>query len=139
LLEEVRELSELIRQGLWLSIVGLGLTFAALGVLIGAMTLLERIFRTRPLVPAERGIKETPVVSSLTRDTEDEEIVAAIAIALAHLRSLEISRTALGTALEEGRGSWWRTGQAQRYTTAGQGPGRSSLSIRIRPIAQGRE
>ena len=117
-------MTELIWQGLRLSVIGLGLTFAALGLLIGAMILLERIFRTRPLVPARREIKETPVVSSLTRDTEDEEIVAAIAIALAHLRSLEISRIELGTALEEGRGPWWRTGQGQRYTTAGQVPSR---------------
>ena len=84
----------------------MGLTFAALGLLILAMFMLERIFRTRRLIPEERSPEELPVANSLARDTREEEIVVAIAAALAHLRSLDLDRSGLGEALEAGRGPW---------------------------------
>ena len=95
-----------IWQGLSLSAVGMGMTFAVLGLLILAMVALERIFRTRRLIPEERSAEEAPASGSLVRDTQEEEIVAAIAVALAHLRSLDMSRSGLGEALEAGRGPW---------------------------------
>ncbi len=97
---------DIIWQGLRLSALGMGLTFAALGVLIVAMVALERIFRTRRLIPDERPPEELPVANSLARDTQEEETVVAIAAALAHLRSLDMSRSGLGEALEAGRGPW---------------------------------
>ena len=100
-------------QGLGLSLLGLSLTFAALGLLILATILLERIFPRR-LIPDERNLEETPVVSTLARDTEDEEIVAAIAVALAHLRSLDMGRSGLGESLEAGRGPWGTLGRFQQ-------------------------
>jgi Na+-transporting methylmalonyl-CoA/oxaloacetate decarboxylase gamma subunit len=104
----------IIMQGLSLSGMGLGLTFAALGLLILAMILLEYIFRTRRLVPDEREMEETPVVSTLARDMEEEEVAAAIAVALAHLRLLDLHRSGLGTALEAGHGAWWTMGRIRR-------------------------
>jgi sodium pump decarboxylase gamma subunit len=101
-------------QGLTITILGMGLTFAALGILILAMILLDRLFRTRPLLPDQQAVPETPVVGALARDTEDEEIAAAIAIALAHFRSLDICRSGLGTALETGPGKWWSAGLIQQ-------------------------
>ena len=95
-----------IWQGLSLSALGMGLTFAALGLLILAMFLLERIFRTRRLIPEERSPEELPVANSLARDTQEEEITVAIAVALAHLRSLDLCRSGLGEALEAGPGPW---------------------------------
>ena len=95
-----------IEQGLSLSVLGIGLTFAALGLLILAMFMLERIFRTRRLIPEERSPEEMPVASSLAWDMEEEETVAAIAVALAYLRSLDMSRSELGEALEAGPGPW---------------------------------
>ncbi len=95
-----------IWQGLSLSALGMGLTFAALGLLIAAMVALERIFRTRRLIPDERPPEELPVANSLARDTQEEETVVAIAVALAHLRSLDMCRSGLGEALEAGRGPW---------------------------------
>jgi len=47
-----------------------------------------------------------PVANSLTRDMREEETVVAIAVALAHLRSLDMSRSGLGEALEAGPGPW---------------------------------
>jgi len=104
----------IIMQGLSLSGMGLGLTFAALGLLILAMILLEYIFRTRRLVPDEREMEETPVVSTLARDMEEEEVAAAIAVALAHLRLLDLHRSGLGTALEAGHGAWWTMDRIRR-------------------------
>ena len=101
-------------QGLGLSVMGISLTFAALGLLILAMILLERAFRTRRLIPDERDAEEMPAVSTLARNTEDEEIVAAIAVALAHLRSLDIGRSGLGEALEAGHGPWGMIGQLRQ-------------------------
>lgn len=105
-----------IGQGLTLSIIGMTVTFAALGLLILSIFILGRLFRTRPL---DSDKKEEPqerqVVSSLARDTEEEEVVAAIAVALAHVHSLDISRSGLGVALESGRGPWWAMSQLQRH------------------------
>ena len=95
-----------IWQGLSLSALGMGLTFAALGLLILAVFMLERIFRTRRLIPEERSPEEMPVASSLARDMREEETVVAIAVALAHLRSLDMGRSGLGEALEAGPGPW---------------------------------
>jgi sodium pump decarboxylase gamma subunit len=104
-----------ILQGVILLVIGMGVLFAAMALLILAMVLLERLFRTRQLVSDEGEPKETSlVVSTLARDAEDEEIVAAIAVALAYLRSLEISQSGLGTALEAGHSSWWTMGQMQQ-------------------------
>ena len=94
-----------IWQGLSLSALGIGLTFAALGLLILAMFVLERIFKTRRLTPEERSPEEMPVASSLAHDMQEETVVA-IAVALAHLRSLDLSRSGLGEALEAGPGPW---------------------------------
>jgi hypothetical protein len=55
-----------------------------------------------------------PKQTTLERDTEAEEIAAAIAVALAHFHSLEICRGDLGVRLEAGRGAWWRAGRTQQ-------------------------
>lgn len=104
-----------IMQGVILLVVGMVVLFAAMALLILAMVLLERLFRTRHLVSDEQGPEETEPVSGPARGTEDEEVVAAIAVALAHLRSLEIYQSGLGTALEAGHGPWWTMGRTQQY------------------------
>lgn len=96
-----------ILQGLNLTVLGLTLTFAALGLFILVIVVLERAFRARALVPEEREPREITVDSTLPQDTEDEEVVAAITIALSHLRSLDICRSELGSALEAGHGAYW--------------------------------
>ncbi len=108
-------MSDLLLQGLQLTAAGLGLTFGALALLILAIVVLQRLFGTRPLLPSERRVTEKTAGSSLARDTEDEEIVAAIAVALAHFRSLDICRSGLGTALEKEPGAWWHAGRQQQH------------------------
>jgi sodium pump decarboxylase gamma subunit len=103
-----------IAQGLTLSIIGMTVTFATLGLLILTIVVLGRLFRTRPLASDKKEEPhEREVVSSLARDTEEEEVVAAIAVALAHLHSIDISRSGLGVTLESGRGPWWVKSQVQ--------------------------
>ena len=101
-------------QGLTLSIIGMAITFAALGLLILIIVVLNRLFRPRPLVSDEEELGQTQTLNSSVEDTEDEEIVAAIAVVLA-LRSLDVSRRGLGAALEVGRGPWWVMRKLQQH------------------------
>ena len=117
--------------GINLLVVGMTVLFLAMGLLILVMILLDRLFRTRKLVPDEQEPAETETVSRHARDTADEQVVAAIALALAHLRSLEISRSGLGTALEDGPGSWWTLGQAQQRPTSVHHPFKPSPPSQI--------
>lgn len=101
-------------EGLGLSLTGISVTFAALGLVVVVMLVLDRIFRARPPVSDEKEPEEKPPASALARDTEDEEIVAAIAVALSHLRLLDIRRSGLGATLEDEHGSWWVMGRLQQ-------------------------
>lgn len=109
-------MSDLLWQGLAISVMGMGLTFLALGLLILTMYLLERLTRSRarPVAPQKAAPKEKSTVSILDRDTQAEEVAAAIAVALAHFRSLDICRSGLGLRLEAGHGAWWRAGRTQQ-------------------------
>ena len=89
-------------------VVGMAILFAAMALLILAMVLLERIFRTRKLIPEEQEPGEIELTSRRS-EIEDEEVVAAIAIALAQVRAAELGQSGLGMALEAGRGRWWTT------------------------------
>ena len=117
--------------GFTLLVVGMTVLFLAMGLLILVMIALDRLFRTRKLVPDEQEPAQTETVSRYARDTADEQVVAAIALALAHLRSLEISQSGLGTALEDGHGSWWTMGQAQQRPTTAYPPLKPSPSSQI--------
>ena len=103
-----------IAQGLTLSIIGMTITFAVLGLLIFTIVVLNRLFRPRPLVSDEEESEEAQTLNSSERDIEDEENVAAIVVAL---RALDVSRSGLGTALEAGRGPWWMMSQIQQRPT----------------------
>lgn len=127
-----------IVQGIVLFVVGMAFLFAAMGVLILAMIVLERLFRTRKLVPEQQEPGEKEAVSRHERDTADEEVVAAIALALAHLRSLDISRSGLGTALEAGHGAWWTMGQIRQRPVNVLSPPKTSSSSEISSTPQGR-
>jgi Na+-transporting methylmalonyl-CoA/oxaloacetate decarboxylase gamma subunit len=100
-----------------LSIIGITITFIALGLIILAMVVLERLFPPPPLASDKEDLEETQFVSSLAYETEEEEVVAAIAVALAHLHSLGVSRSGLGKALESGRGPWWTMSKFRQGST----------------------
>jgi Na+-transporting methylmalonyl-CoA/oxaloacetate decarboxylase gamma subunit len=102
-------MSDLLAQGLEISLLGISLTFVALGLLILAMILLERLFR--PASSVEEGTPSALVVT-VDGDSEDEEVAAAIAVALAYLRDRDKSRPTLGAMLGTERGGWWRRGHS---------------------------
>ncbi len=106
-------MSELLKQGLEISVVGLGLTFAALGLLILMMVILERLFRPTSITGEEEAsIPDRPTAET----TEDEEIAAAIGVAIHYLKAQQVIDSSLGANLEKGQGAWWRRGQSDRFS-----------------------
>jgi len=91
-----------LTQGLIVSAFGLGITFAALTLIIIVISLLKRIFGS-----GEEVEDKIETASAGVEVSEEEEVAAAIAVALSRIRSSH-PPTALGTSLEPGRGAWWR-------------------------------
>ncbi len=106
--------SNQIFQGLMIGLVGMAILFAAMGLLILAMTGLERLFRKQAVKPDRTLPDEKTTISSLQQETKEEEIAAAIATALVYLRSLEICESGLGSTLESKPSPWWSVGRAQQ-------------------------
>jgi sodium pump decarboxylase gamma subunit len=94
-------------QGLWITVVGMGLVFSALGILVLAMMALDRLFRPKG---EEAGPGET-----LEEPSAEEEEVAAIAVALASLlKEVQVRDRQLGSALRDGPGSWGVVGRGRQ-------------------------
>ena len=104
-------MSDLLWQGLTLSLMGMSLTFLALGLLVLVMVLLERFTRPQAAIEEESAVTTDPATQ--IRSTLDEEVVAAIVVTLAHLRSAQVRPADLGATLEAGPGAWWTTGRSQ--------------------------
>jgi Na+-transporting methylmalonyl-CoA/oxaloacetate decarboxylase gamma subunit len=104
-----------------ISVMGMGLTFTALGLLILTMNLLERFSPggAQPPVSIELAPHKKPATNAAARDTE-AEVATAIAVALVYLREADALRAAevhhagLGARLEAGRGLWWMAGRTQQ-------------------------
>jgi len=101
----------LIQQGLLISLLGLLLTFLALGILILTIIILQRLFSPAP-------------ASSPTEEPDDPglsggegELAAVIAAALLLLRTQDRHSAALGSTLEHGPGRWWQRGQTLLSST----------------------
>ena len=58
----------------------------------------------------EERVSNSPVVIA----QEDEEVAAAIAVAIQVLKGHKKQSQNLGALLEEGRGAWWRPGIQER-------------------------
>ncbi len=95
-----------LTQGLALSLTGLAVTFASLGLFILIISLLQRFFgaETTSTVQPDR---ESGEGRGGAFGREDEEIAAAIAVALEYWRSQQSARSDLGDVLVAGRGPWW--------------------------------
>jgi Na+-transporting methylmalonyl-CoA/oxaloacetate decarboxylase gamma subunit len=92
-----------INQGLTISLLGLLLTFFALGVFVLIMYVLQWLFP--PQLEEKGSLEEQPALIEAS-GAEDETIVAAaISVALSYLRDLEQSK--IGETLAAGRGPWW--------------------------------
>ena len=93
-----------ILQGLTISAMGLFITFLALGLLIGVIVLLQRLFPYKPEVEEEQP-KAAEAEISLPEASQDDAIAAAIAVAVSYVQSQ--NQANLGANLGAGRGSWW--------------------------------
>ena len=96
-------------QGLWITVVGMGLVFLALGLLVLAMMALERLFRPRA--------KEAMATGSTGEPSTEEDEIVAIAAALASLlteKEAQAEDQQLGSALGDGPGSWSAVGRGQQ-------------------------
>ena len=103
-----------IMQGLQVSVLGLLITFLALGVFILVMVLLQRIFPGQEEAGEESlgDTEEIPVIAIETADDSDEgAVVAVIVAALEHVRASQSSQ--LGASLTEGKGGWWSARRAE--------------------------
>lgn len=101
-----------LTQGLIVTIFGLGLLFAALSLIVLLMMLLTRFF------PApKRSARAEPASATSLTTTAEEEIAAAIAVALTYWRSQDSGQNDLGSTLKAGRGPWWLRGQAQQFSS----------------------
>ena len=98
-----------IIQGLNISLVGLLVTFTALGLFILMILLLEKIFPARPQVIEERTpSEEASNLQILGEDASgnvDPATAAAIMAAICYFQMQ--ARPALGARLVEGHGRWW--------------------------------
>jgi Na+-transporting methylmalonyl-CoA/oxaloacetate decarboxylase gamma subunit len=90
-------------QALILSAFGIGTTFAALGVLVMLMILLQRIFPVKS-EPVEES--EMPEIHVDGQDGVPSEQVAAIAAVWWVLTQQQTAD--LGKRLEQPRGRWWQ-------------------------------
>lgn len=98
---------DLLVQGLTLSLTGLAITFAALGLLILIILLLNRVFAA-PHAPSVDTRPNGRRGSQPTSAALEPATVAAIAAALERANSTAHGGSALGAALTEGPGRWWR-------------------------------
>lgn len=102
---------DLLVQGLTLSLAGLVITFASLGLLILIIILLQRFFA--PTEPVEETAAKPTSVSLPQTMAPDpaSETAAAIAIAIEYYRNLEAEASSIGSAFSQGPGAWWYTRQ----------------------------
>lgn len=109
-------MDNVIGQGLALSVVGLIIAFAFMGLFILTMVVLQKLFPVKAEAPEETAVEEPAAieapaaVSAVVVEEEDElSAVAAAVAAIASLRSLNQNK--LGDSLASGRGNWWVVNQ----------------------------
>lgn len=103
---------DLLVQGLTLSLTGLVITFASLGLFILIIILLQRFFSpSEQLEAATEKPSSVSLPETMTTELEPET-AAAIAIAIEYFRSMEAEASAIGSAFSQGPGAWW---QARQY------------------------
>lgn len=106
-------MTNLLGQGIQISLIGLGLTFAALGLLIGMIWLLQRLFPAPAVTEETTTSSPSSEAEAPTHTTEpddeigEEELIAVIAAAIAYAHTDFYPNPALGDTLAGGPGPWW--------------------------------
>ncbi|MEW6717274.1 MAG: OadG family transporter subunit [Chloroflexota bacterium] len=94
--------------GITISVLGIGVLFAALGLLTLVILLLSRLFR-----PVSKDEGEEKMVQDETEglvsasQREKRPLVAAVAVAVSHLLAEEKKKAGLGQSLHKGPGKYW--------------------------------
>jgi Na+-transporting methylmalonyl-CoA/oxaloacetate decarboxylase gamma subunit len=91
-----------VLQGVYIGIIGMGVLFASLGLLIGLISLLNRLFRL-PMIESSAA----PAVDDITAD-QQQELAVALAVAICLLDQGDEYDPSLGQRLECPPGGWWR-------------------------------
>lgn len=99
--------TELLMDGLTLSALGLGITFTALGLLIGLIYLLQALFSPRPK-PAASAPTVGPPPDVSQKEIEKLAVAMAVATCLLEDDLADAANVSLGQSLERGHGRWWR-------------------------------
>ena len=120
------EMTELLREGLIITIIGMGLVFAALGLLWGIMAGMQRLFppgekpfvslwqrwRGQPAAPVAEAPPGAPVAEAEAGPTGAE--LAAIMTALALWREEEAAEEAIGWRLPPLLTRWMAVGRSRQ-------------------------
>jgi Na+-transporting methylmalonyl-CoA/oxaloacetate decarboxylase gamma subunit len=94
-----------IQTGLMVSAIGLIVTFSALGVFIGVIVLLQKLFPPKP--EAKASVVEVPVAAlaeGIKESDDSDEALVAVLAAAAYLRSRRSGQ--LGSTLLTGPGPY---------------------------------
>lgn len=91
-------------QGLIVSGVGIVILFITATIFYFLIVVLQRIFPGKEEQPKEAA-REEPVIAEVAETSDEEAMVAAIAVAI-NLGRARI-QSGLGDAIQEGRGVWW--------------------------------
>ena len=91
-------MNELLRQALWLTVVGMGMTFAAIGTLVVGMYALTALTADKEeAAPAEEQVRvETPAQTQAADDVY-RAAAAAVAVAIAQAHTISRTRAERGT------------------------------------------
>jgi len=93
-----------LTEGLTISLLGILVTFLALGIFILLMVVLQKVFPYREKNAVDQVSPAEPQVES-TPDDEEQMVAAAIAAAVSAVRA--VPHGDLGSALREERSPWW--------------------------------
>lgn len=102
-------------QTVWISVVGMGLTFAAIGLLIAAMAALTRW--ARGAERAAPGRAETGAAIPTSEELEEAEQAAAVAVAIAlalEARHIHPTRSWHSAYAPEEPGAWQAYARGQQ-------------------------
>ena len=89
-------------QGIYVTVIGMGLVFLCLGILLLAMIALERLFR-----PEETGVVAPPPKGiSKAEEGKVAAIAVAIASALTEGERVRVEEAELGAGLREKTSPW---------------------------------
>jgi sodium pump decarboxylase gamma subunit len=103
-------------EGFYISLLGMMITFLALGIFILIMVVLKKLFPQQNEEVSAQQVDETPALVVETADMSAEgAVIAAIAAAIVCTRFS--GRGGLGDTLNQPRGRWW----AARRTEASLG------------------